>query len=115
MKPVTVQPHHLAERIAQRGEAYRAAIMPALVETKPDGVMVFDADHPAWTAAKPPQTPPTAADEAEQERRMGICEGCDQYQGGTRWAGRFRVYRVKCRECGCGGRKVADGCPMGKF
>jgi hypothetical protein len=49
------------------------------------------------------------------EGRAQICEACDECQGVTRWAGRHRLYQVSCRVCGCGGRKVSEGCPQGKF
>ena len=51
MRRVTISAKRWATHCRRRGEGYAAAMQSAIVETRPDGSLVFDSDHPAWAAA----------------------------------------------------------------
>lgn len=48
--------------------------------------------------------------------RVAACESCDSCQGVTLTLKGRDVYKVKCRDCGCGGLSLIAGrCPLGKW
>ena len=48
------------------------------------------------------------------QRRSDICSNCDRCEGVTIRDGKFPVYSVKCKSCGCGGLSLQNGkCPKG--
>jgi hypothetical protein len=70
---------------------------------------------PIWPiiTRSPPSQP--AAELERDEGRLLVCESCAHAATVTRWQGRYRIYGVKCDACGCGLRRVTDGCPLGRF
>ena len=53
---------------------------------------------------------------AAQEAAALVCEKCPHSEGVTRFVRAFRVFAVRCRECGtCGLRPLVNGCPLGNF
>jgi hypothetical protein len=49
------------------------------------------------------------------DARAAVCGACDENEGVSREVKGFRVDTVKCRACGCGGLRLADECPAGKW
>jgi hypothetical protein len=63
---------------------------------------------------KPQRSEPIEILERDEGRAL-ICEACDENKGVTRWAGQFRLYIVKCNQCGCSGKSLRDSCPLKKW
>jgi hypothetical protein len=118
MTPFTETPHCTSRKKCQlcradgpHGENFRR-VMAANYEMPGEGF--FDCPFGVLVAMRVSAPVPVAVLERD-EGRAQICEACAECQGVTRWAGRFRLYQVKCHACGCGGRKVSEGCPRGRF
>jgi hypothetical protein len=117
MTPFTETPHctsrkkcHLCRGDNRQGEQFRRG-MATNYEMPGEGL--FACPFGVMVTLRVSAPVPLSVLERD-EGRAQICEQCDECQGVTRWAGRFRLYQVKCRACGCGARKLADGCPAGR-
>jgi hypothetical protein len=102
---------HLCRADSRHGEQFRRVM--AQGHAMP-GEGLFVCPFGVVTPVRVSASIPLAVLERDEGRAM-ICEECEECRGVTRWVGRFRAYQVKCHACGCGGRKVSDGCPRGRF
>jgi glycosyltransferase involved in cell wall biosynthesis len=115
----------LVDAVARdRGPLYAVEVRAAVVQEDADHFYLNEEDYHAirakWTGAKAPAiaTPRVVTLEQKEQaiKRAQICAGCRECGKISLNNGKFDVYSVGCKQCGCGGLSLVAGqCPAGRW